>query len=89
MKCPECKAEIKKKYREIKMEIILVVDEKWDDEDTGHTMQDLLGNQQCEGIHGVADARVLGVRDCEEYDDDYPFYDDGAIWNGWDNCRTE
>lgn len=75
-----------KKYKEIKIEMILVVEKEWyeDLEDLGHQMQDLLGKKRCEGIHGVADARELGARDVEEYDDDYPFYDDGDVWNGWD-----
>ncbi len=81
---------MKKEYKEIKLEVILVVDKELVIDDIDFILEDLLGNQQCEGIHGVAAARNLGSRDLGDNPyDEYPLDDDGDIWREWDRPENE
>lgn len=77
------------KYKEVKIEMILVVNsEEWDELFTGVlacSLEDILGDQQVEGIEGVAGARELGSRDLgDDPYDEYPLLDDGEVWNNWE-----
>lgn len=93
MKCPKCKTEIKKKYKEVKLEMILVVNsEDWEEhfsDDVDHAFESVLGGQQVEGIEGVAGVNELGTRDLDDVYDEFPLYDDGDVWKEWDKLETK
>jgi len=75
------------KYREIRVEVLLVVDEKWDEDSPGyvdHVFEDRMGDGKVVGLDGVAAAKITGIKKLE-YDgyDEYPLYDNGEVWNKW------
>jgi hypothetical protein len=65
----------------MKIEMLLVVNEDWEDED-GTILEENLNEllQGKEGILGVAAAREIASKPVEDEFDEYPLYDDGQIW---------
>lgn len=64
------------KQKIMKMEILVVVTEDFEDAD--HQIDDALST--IDTVVGVAATRTIAVEGTEEFDE-LPLYDDGAIWS--------